>query len=471
MIKRLIKKLFSSNLARTRAKHKKPHGPKVVAAKDHGINVALVSNNAVRVTKTLQDAGFEAFIVGGAVRDLLLGVKPKDFDVATNATPEDVQKFFRRARIIGRRFRLVHVMFGNDTIEVSTFRANQPEQAETDLHGRVLRDNTFGDQQADAERRDFTVNALYYDPATQTVIDYQNGVEDVKAKTLRMIGDPAKRYREDPVRMLRAVRFAAKLGFAIDDATRAPIGELAPLMSNVPAARLFDEMLKLLLSGHALACLQRLRAEGLHHGLLPLLDVVFEQPMGERFVTLALESTDERVRQGKSISPSFLFACLLWHEVLKVWNDNKAKGETPIPALQMAMDAVLDSQTESLAIQRRFVADMREIWGLQPRLERRTGKTPYRLLENPRFRAGFDFLLLRCEAGECDSELGDWWRAFVAGDSGEREALQLALVDKPAGSNAPAKRKRRRRKPARERGPGEEAPATDAAPDKEGDAP
>ncbi len=447
MIKRLIKRLFSSNLAKTRAQHKKPHGPKVVAAKDHGINVALVSNNAVRVTKGLQEAGFQAFIVGGAVRDLLLGVKPKDFDVATNATPEDVQKLFRRARIIGRRFRLVHVMFGSDTIEVSTFRANQPEQAETDLHGRVLRDNTFGDQQADAERRDFTVNALYYDPATQTVIDYQNGVADVKAKTLRMIGDPAKRYREDPVRMLRAVRFAAKLGFSIDDATRAPIGELAPLMSNVPAARLFDEMLKLLLSGHALACLQRLRAEGLHHGLLPLLDVVFEQPMGERFVTLALESTDERIRQGKSISPSFLFACLLWHEVLKNWNLNKSRGETPIPALQLAMDQVLDAQTESLAIQRRFVADMREIWGLQPRLERRTGRTPYRLLEHLRFRAGYDFLLLRCQAGECDQELGDWWRDFVAADAAGREALQLALVDKPGASNAAPKRKRRRRKP------------------------
>jgi poly(A) polymerase len=205
--------------------------------------------------------------------------------------------------------------------------------------------------------------------------------------------------------------------------------------------------LKLLLSGHALACLQRLRAEGLHHGLLPLLDVVFEQPMGERFVTLALESTDERIRQGKSISPSFLFACLLWHEVLKNWNLNKSRGETPIPALQLAMDQVLEAQTESLAIQRRFVADMREIWGLQPRLERRTGRTPYRLLEHLRFRAGYDFLLLRCEAGECDQELGEWWTAFVAADVAEREALQLALVEKPGASNAAPKRKRRRRKP------------------------
>ena len=459
MIKRLIKKLFSSNLARTRAKHKKPHGPKVVAAKDHGINVALVSNNAVRVTKTLQEASFEAFIVGGAVRDLLLGVKPKDFDVATNATPEDVQKLFRRARIIGRRFRLVHVMFGNDTIEVSTFRANQADEAETDLHGRVLRDNTFGDQKADAERRDFTVNALYYDPATQTVIDYQNGVADVKAKVLRMIGDPAKRYREDPVRMLRAVRFAAKLGFSIDEATRAPIGELTPLMSNVPAARLFDEMLKLLLSGYALACLQRLRAEGLHHGLLPLLDVVLAQPMGERFVTLALKATDERVRQGKPVSPSFLFACLLWHEVLKFWNENKARGEAPIPALQLAMDQVLEAQTESLAIQRRFVADMREIWGLQPRLERRTGRAPYRLTEHLRFRAGYDFLLLRCEAGECDAELGEWWTNFLEADAAEREGLQQAVVERGSAPSAP-KRRRRRRKPASERQPKDGEPAS-----------
>ena len=448
----------------------------------HGIDAKLVSANATRVTKTLQDAGFKAFVVGGAVRDLLLHVKPKDFDVATDATPEEIQRLFRRAHIIGRRFRLVHVMFGADTIEVSTFRAGGPTPAaETatpgepvvqvippstggrrdrrptgplqmaDEHGRVLRDNVFGSQEEDAARRDFTVNALFYDPATQTVIDYHHGVDDLNARTLRMIGDPEKRYREDPVRMLRAVRFAAKLDFEIDGATREPIARLAPLLGNVPAARLFDEMLKLLMSGHALACLKRLRAEGLHHGMLPLLDVVLEQPLGERFVTLALQNTDDRIRVGKPTTPSFLFASLMWHEVLKAWNDGKARGEYPIPALATAMDQVLDAQTEKLAIQRRYTADMREIWGLQPRLERRVGRAPWRLLEHPRFRAGYDFLLLRAAAGEIDAELAEWWTRFIDADADGRETLQAepGMTDPAAG---PAKRKRRRKKKANNEG-------------------
>ena len=458
---------------------KAARGPVMVPVATHGIDPKLVSANAVRVTHGLQEAGFKAFVVGGAVRDLLLGIKPKDFDIATDATPEQIQRLFRRAHIIGRRFRLVHVMFGADTIEVSTFRANvenavaaQAEQRKTeahapppeaprsgrrsrndsaagqhvsDEHGRVLRDNVFGSQEDDAARRDFTVNALFYDPAAQTVIDYHHGVADVKARTLRIIGDAEKRYREDPVRMLRAVRFAAKLGFSIDDATRAPIASLAPLLENVPTARLFDEMLKLFMSGHALACLQRLRAEGLHHGVLPLLDVVLEQPLGERFVTLALQSTDERIRLGKPTSPSFLFACLLWHEVLKLWEEGKARGEYPIPALATAMDKVLDAQTEKLAIQRRHASDMREIWGLQPRLERRTGRSPWRLIEHLRFRAGYDFLLLRCAAGECDASLGDWWTRFIDADAAGREALQEGVAGSESNPAA-AKKKRRRKK-------------------------
>ncbi len=423
-------------------------GPVVVGHAEHRIEPRLVSSNAVRVTRTLQEAGFLAFIVGGAVRDLLLNVKPKDFDVATNATPEQVQHLFRRARIIGRRFRLVHVMFGSDTIEVSTFRANQVENAETDVHGRVVRDNVFGSQEDDAARRDFTINALYYDPATQNVIDYHRGVADLRARLIRMIGAPERRYREDPVRMLRAVRFAAKLGFEIEAQSRAPIAKMADLIANVPAARLFDEMLKLLLSGHALVSLERLRAEGLHHGLLPLLDVVLEQPMGERFITLALKSTDERVRRGKATSPSFLFACLLWHEVLKHWEEIKGRGELSMPALSLAMDRVLDAQTEALAIQRRFAADMREIWGLQPRLERRVGRAPYRLLEHLRFRAGYDFLLLRCEAGECDAALGQWWTRFIEADANARLQLQTELQSTSTGSSANPKRRRRRKRRA-----------------------
>src|SRR6195952_5674603 len=278
MIKRLIRRILGKQ------EEADPTQPVVYGPKEHGIDPQLVSPNAVRVTQTLQDAGFKAFLVGGAVRDLLLGVKPKDFDIATNATPEQVKRLFRRAFIIGKRFQIVHVMFGQDLLEVTTFRGAGDAAAPKDEHGRVLRDNTFGLQHEDALRRDFTINAMYYNPATQEVLDYHGGIADIRARMLRIIGQPEARYREDPVRMLRVVRFAAKLGFTIEPATRAPIPVMAPLINNVPAARVFDEMLKLLQSGHSLACLQELRAAGLHHGLLPLLDVVLEQPIGKKFV-------------------------------------------------------------------------------------------------------------------------------------------------------------------------------------------
>jgi len=262
MIKKFIRKILGvKNSAESGKANPKPT---VLTAKEHGINPKLVSANAIRVTQTLQENGFKAFIVGGAVRDLLTGVKPKDFDIATNATPEQVKRLFRRAFIIGRRFQIVHVMFGQDLLEVTTFRGPSNDAAPKDEHGRVLRDNTFGEQHEDAARRDFTINAMYYDPASQTVFDYHGGMKDIRKKTLRIIGVPEARYREDPVRMLRVVRFAAKLQFEIDAATRAPIGVMAPLINNVPAARVFDEMLKLLTSGHAMACLQQLRKEGLH---------------------------------------------------------------------------------------------------------------------------------------------------------------------------------------------------------------
>lgn len=436
MIKKFIKRILGG-------KNKTVSKPSVLGPKEHGIDPKLLSQNAVRVTQTLQDAGFKAFVVGGAVRDLLLGVKPKDFDVATNATPEQVKRLFRRAFIIGKRFQIVHVMFGQDIIEVTTFRGASAENAPKDEHGRVLRDNTFGEQHEDAIRRDFTINAMYYDPASQTVLDYHGGIADIRRRTLRIIGIPEARYREDPVRLLRVVRFAAKLGFTIDPSTREPIQVMAPLINNVPAARVFDEMLKLLMSGHALACLQQLRTEGLHHGLLPLLDVVLEQPLGEKFVTLALAGTDERVRQGKPVSPGFLFASLLWHQVLEKWNAYRAAGEYPIPALHLAADDVLDTQTEKLALQRRIATDMRDIWAMQPRFERRTGKSPYKLLEHPRLRAGYDFLLLRCASGEIDGEIGEWWTAFMAADGTGREEL-LARKPKTEGdSQAPKKRRRR----------------------------
>jgi poly(A) polymerase len=446
VIKRVIERvqtLFSR-------KPRKPREPKRIAATEHQINPQLVPRSALRVCETLQKAGFRAYVVGGAVRDLLLDIAPKDFDVATDATPEQVKAHFRRAIIIGRRFRLVHVMFGQETIEVSTFRALINEERQTDQHGRVLADNAYGEQHDDAARRDFTINALYYDPTSGEVLDYHDGVKDLRARRLRMIGEPEARYREDPVRMLRAVRFAAKLGFQIDEATREPIHRMATLIENVPAARLFDEMLKLLMSGHAVACITRLRAEGLHHGLLPLLDVILEQPAGERFVLLALSRTDERVRAGKTVSPGFLFATLLWHQVLVQWNARLARGEHRIFALEKAIDETLDAQTEKLAIQRRFVADMREIWGLQPRFERRHGKAPLKLLEHIRFRAGYDFLMLRAAADEVPVALADWWTRFPHASDEERERMVREAAS--AGDGAAGGRRRRRRR-GRSKGP------------------
>ena len=283
------------------------------------------------------------------------------------------------------------------------------------------------------------MNALYYDPATEEVVDFHGGLADLKRRVLRVIGEPETRYREDPVRMLRAVRLAAKLGLTLDPATREPIRRLAPLMERVPPARLFDEMLKLLLSGHASACLRQLREVGLHKGLLPLLDVILEQPLGERFVTLALAQTDERVLAERPVSPAFLFAALLWHEVLAAWKARAARGERAIFALENAMDEVLDTQCAKLAITRKLTATMREIWSMQPRFELRSGSRPYRLVESPRFRMAYDFLALRAASGEVPAELEAWWRTFYAADAETRKAMLLP-------ETGPRKRRRRRRR-------------------------
>lgn len=442
MIRKLLRRIF--------LRGEPAHRPaEIIGREHHGIHPEQVSLGARRTCETLQQAGFQAFVVGGAVRDLIAGLTPKDFDVATNATPDQVRALFRRARIIGRRFQIVHVLQGAETIEVSTFRAIHDEHTLKDEHGRVLADNVWGTMEEDAARRDFTINALYYDPATQQVHDFHHGVRDLQRKTLRMIGDPRARYREDPVRMLRAIRLSAKLDLRLDPLVEAPIREMAPLIENVPAARLFDEMLKLLLSGHAVACVKRLREAGLHHGLLPLLDVILEQPLGERFVMLALADTDARVRAGRRTSPGFLFATLLWHEVLANWEARKARGETPIPALHAAMDEVLERQGEKLAITRRIVGDIKEIWLLQPRFEKRSGRAPFRLVEQPRFRAAWDFLRLRAESGEAPTELADWWARFASADEATREAML-----KPASTPAKKRRRRRGRKE-------ETAPASD----------
>ena len=446
-----------------------PTGQRVeVPVSEHGINPDLVDERAVKVVRTLQQAGHQAYVVGGAVRDLLVGLRPKDFDVATDATPEQVKALFRRAFIIGRRFRIVHVIHGrgrdHEVIEVSTFRAYMDNSEATqvpgnektsraalagsahavDASGRVLRDNVWGPQIEDAARRDFTVNAMYYDPATEIVVDYHGGIADVKAKLLRLIGDPATRYREDPVRIIRAVRFAAKLGFAFEKKTGAPIAETAPLLANVPISRMFDEMIKLLQTGHALASIEALKRQNLHRSIFPVLDAVYDEarstPQQQAFIRQALADTDRRVGEGKPVAPSFLLACLLWHDVLTGWRAGQADGEPVVPALQQAVDAVFDARIGDISGRGKLGADMRDIWMMQPRFERRQANTAFSLIEQARFRAGFDFLRLRADVGEAPVELAEWWEDFSLGTDEEREALLAAVREAHKGSarKAPA---------------------------------
>ena len=443
MIKRFLGRVFSGRLFG-------PAQPKIIRFRAHGIARESISSCALRVTQTLQRHEFSAFVVGGAVRDLLLGGKPKDYDVATDATPEEVRTLFRRSRVIGRRFRIVHVMCGPEIVEVSTFRGANVIEGEdgrvTDEHGRILRDNVFGTQEQDATRRDFCINALFYDPATQEIWDYHDGVADLKRRRLRMIGEPEARYREDPVRMLRAARLSASTGLEIEPRARKPIRRLAPLLANVPHARLMDELLKLLLSGHASEGVAQLRREGLLQGVLPLLDRATAHRGAERLITAALKATDDRVRVDKQVSPGFLFAALLWHDVVAGWKRHEEKGESPIPALFRAMDDALKQQAEKLPIHNRFSAYMKEIWAMQPRFLQRAGKRPYRLLELPRFRAGYDFLRLRCESGEVEAELGDWWERFQSASETARAQMLIQSAE-------PGRGRRRRRRRGR-RGPG-----------------
>ncbi len=442
MIKRFLRKVFGRS-GRVR-------GPQILPLDKHGIRRSQIHPCALKVTRTLKEAGYAAFVVGGAVRDLLIGREPKDFDVATDATPDEVRNAFRRARIIGRRFRIVHVYCGADAIEVTTFRASGgvpdlDEDRVTDVDGLILRDNVFGSQGEDAARRDFTVNALYYDPEAETIWDWHGGVADAQKKMLRIIGDPETRFREDPVRMLRAARFAAKLDFRIAPETRAPIAGLAPLLERIPAARLFDEMIKLLLSGHAERGVHQLRAEGLHHGILPMLDAILDDPVRQPFLHAALHDTDARVRNEQSASPAFLLACLLWFDLNRSWARLREAGEAAQAALFAAMDETLERQRESLAFPRRFDGTIKEIWGLQPRYEQRSGARPYRLLSHPRFRAGYDFLLIRARGGDAPQELADWWTRFQ--DAGEAERAAM-LQPARAGEGRRRKPRRRARKAA-----------------------
>jgi poly(A) polymerase len=450
MIKQFIDKLLGKAAGATNATRRPSFGKRIeVTAAEHGIDPTLVDRRATDVVQTLQRAGHQAYIVGGAVRDLLLGLRPKDFDVATTATPEEVKALFRRAFIIGRRFRIVHVVYGrgreHEVIEVSTFRAYMDNAAAeqvagnektsksqlagmthaVDSSGRVLRDNVWGPQNEDATRRDFTINAMYYDPETQIVVDYHGGFKDAKKRTLRMIGDAATRYREDPVRIIRAVRFAAKLshlGFTLEPKTAAPLVRSHGLLAEVPQSRLFDEMLKLLQTGHSIATIAQLKKLGLATGIYPLLDVVVQRAE-DRFVTAALQDTDRRVAEGKPVAPSFLLATVLWEDVRGGWNRRVEQGQHVVPALQAAIDDVFDSRIGDVSGRGKLAADMREIWVMQPRFEKRSPSSAFGLAEQPRFRAAFDFMRLRADIGEVDEELGAWWQEFSVADDQRREDL------------------------------------------------
>jgi len=398
------------------------------------------------VLNGLKQAGYDACLVGGCVRDLLLGYEPKDFDVVTNALPEEIAGVFRSARIIGRRFRLVHVRFGREIIEVATYRglpSSADDEDKTDS-GRLLRDNVFGTQEQDALRRDITVNALYYDHHDFSVIDYVEGVRDLEAGVLRMIGDPETRYREDPVRMLRVLRFSAKLGFRLDAQTDSPIRRLAQLLDEVPAARRFEEVLKLFHSGSALPAFELLRHYDLFQYLFPLTEKSLageDEGYASIFVPRALQNTDDRIQQGKPVTPAFLFAVLLWGPAKHLQARHVDNGMSPAEALRHAAQEVLSRQSSYTSIPKRFSGPMREIWNLQARFARRRGKMAFKLFDHERFRAAYDFLLLRAEAGEVETELAQWWTRYQEVDMDERRAM----VREVSGDAKQGKRRRRRR--------------------------
>ena len=461
----------------------------VIPRSEHSISRAAISPNALKVLYRLKEAGYQGFLVGGAVRDLLLGITPKDFDVATNALPDEVRRLFRNCRLIGRRFRLAHVHFGQEIIEVATFRAaaaperedaeddgdedaaarapataaDDPAHRAFDTTGRILRDNIYGTIEEDVWRRDFTANGLYYNIDDFSIWDFVDGVSDVRARRLKLIGDPETRYREDPVRMLRAVRFAAKLDFSIEPGTEQPIQRLAYLLDGVPPARLFDECLKLFLSGFGLKSFRLLQQYGLFEHLFPLSAAAMKLPpyaYAQEMLELGLANTDARIAADKPVTPTFLFAILLWGAVLRELNERQAGPAPDLAQLMQACDTVLRAQQSRVAIPRRFGVPMRELLMLQPRFSRRSGIKSLSLLQHPRFRAAYDFLLLRAQAGVADPELAQWWTDVQLLPQEERVALvQSRPADGPGiatsgsvataedgAAAAPGRRRRRRRR-------------------------
>ncbi|MGH8190101.1 MAG: polynucleotide adenylyltransferase PcnB [Rhodanobacteraceae bacterium] len=440
--------------------------PRVIPRDQHNVSRKQISRGALRVLYGLKDAGFRACLVGGAVRDLLLGRQPKDFDVATDATPEEVRKLFRNCRLIGRRFRLAHVIFGPEIVEVATFRGTGEGDTSGDRHvvdGRILRDNVWGTIEEDALRRDFRVNALYYDIADFSVIDYVGGIDDLESRHLRLIGDPSTRYREDPVRMLRAARLAAKLGFTIDPEAAAPFAQLGRLLGDAPAARLFDECQKMFLTGYGLASFRTL----VHYGLLEHLFPATAHALAHdgagslhAMIERGLTGTDTRVAEGRPVTSAFLFAILLWGEVAKLASLLQAEGTVRSLAWQRAAHRVMAEQAKRVAIPRRFGYAIEEIWALQPRFAERTRKRVFRLMAHPRFRAAYDFLLMRADESETLREWSEWW---TWAQSLPPDELSQALAPKPPAASAgqPTDKPKRRRRRGGGRGrSGSAAPAS-----------
>jgi len=432
----------------------------IIERQDHRISRRGISPNALKVLYRLNEAGFHAFLVGGGVRDLLLQNSPKDFDISTNATPEDIKQLFRNARIIGRRFKIVHLSFGREIVEVTTFRAHHSVANEFDTDdsrqgirgldsahstgGMILRDNVYGSINEDALRRDFTVNALYYTINQFIIIDFANGMNDLNDRLIRIIGDPETRYREDPVRLLRAIRFAAKLDFTIEPTTRAPMDRLAYLLESISPARLFDESIKLFTGGCAEATFAVLRQ-------FKVADYLFKATLdstsdpespASRLLTLALRNTDKRLAAGKSVTPAFLYAALLWPPLQGALKTANATIPPGLVDLQEAASSVIMEQLQHTAIPRRFTTAMREIWEMQSRLRPRSRRSVETVLAHPRFRAGYDFLLLREEAGEDLGGLGQWWTDMQSADRSAQEKM-LAELDK----RGPKKSRRRKPRP------------------------
>ena len=393
------------------------HEPNIIPREEHNISKSNISDVALKVLYRLKNAGFSGYLVGGSVRDLLLGREPKDFDVVTDATPGQIRELFRNSRLIGRRFRLAHVHYGNEIVEVSTFRA--PHHIDNGdghvIDGQIIRDNVYGTIDEDVWRRDFTVNGLFYNIGDESVVDYVNGMQDIRSCCIRLIGDPRQRFIEDPVRLLRAVRFATKLGFRISSDTERHISDLASSLSGIAPARLFEECLKMFFNGYALQTFEQLRHYRLFGELFPQTEEALTHQLGGFPYTLvanALRNTDKRLAENKPVTPGFLLAALLWLPMDRLARDHMAQGLSEMNAIMLAGDIVISRQTSSTSVPRRFTRLARDIWQMQVRLARHSNRRPHRLIENPRFRAAYDFLLLRAESGEGVTELADWWTQF-----------------------------------------------------------